>query len=88
MACLPKNAFSRASRESEDLSGGGLAATRARLSVKLARGAGLEALCPSDEGLSLGTQALRNSHSEPLYCCRHRRGAKCSRRAQKPQPAQ
>jgi hypothetical protein len=66
----------------------GLADTRARLGVKLARGSGLEALCPSDEGLSLGTQALRNSHSEPLYCCRHRRGAKCSRRAQKPQPAQ
>jgi hypothetical protein len=45
----------------------GLADTRARLGVKLARGSGLEALCPSDEDLSPGTQALRNSQSEPLY---------------------
>ena len=54
MACLPKNAFSRAGRESEDLSdASGLADPRARLGVKLARGAVLE--------------AFRNSLSEPLY---------------------
>jgi hypothetical protein len=54
MACLPKNAFSRAGREFGYLSdASGLADTRARLGVKLAREAGLE--------------ALRNSQSEPLY---------------------
>ncbi|MGO9775570.1 MAG: hypothetical protein ACLPM3_03160 [Terracidiphilus sp.] len=68
MACLPKNAFSRAGREFGGLSNASaLPDPRARLGVKRARGAGIEALCPSDEDLSLGAQALRNSQSEPLY---------------------
>ena len=54
MARLPKNAFSRAGREFGCLSdASALPDPRARLGVKLARGAGLE--------------SLRNSQSEPLY---------------------